>query len=412
MNLEAAVKDLDLYHVAIVGGLGHVGLPLGIVFASKGLKVCLYDLNKSAAEKVGRGEMPFVEYGAEPLLNEVLQKGLLKISDDVSSISRARYVIIAVGTPVDEYLNPKTRVMLDLFEKLHPYFSPEQTIIIRSTVCPNTCKQIYSLLNNLSEKQGKKATWKLAYCPERIIQGYSVKELGILPQIVSAFTEETQGSASRLFEIVSPKIIKTAVTEAELVKLFCNAYRYIVFATTNQFHMISHKLGVDYNKVRAAMVEGYGRAGDLPTAGLTEGPCLLKDTMQLAAFDSNQFLLGHSAMMINEGLPNFVIDDLRKRHDLSKKTIGILGMAFKAEIDDIRDSLAFKIAKILKFHGAKVLCSDEYAKIPNLVSKEEILKSCDIIIIGVPHSAYKGLVVPPNAEVVDLWGITTLPNHT
>lgn len=394
-------KSKDNYYsdVVIVGGLGHVGLPLGLAFADKGLRVCLYDIDQKKADVVKQGVMPFIEYDAEPILKKVLKKGNLEISPNINSVSKARYVIIAIGTPVDEYLNPKTRVFLELFAKLKEYLHKDQTIIIRSTVYPRTCQQVLNLF-------GDDRTWNIAYCPERIVQGYAIRELKELPQIVAGLSEKAVHDASKLFSILSPKIIKTSMGEAELVKLFSNAWRYIQFAVTNQFYMIAHNFGVDYNKVRHAMVEGYGRAATLPTAGFAAGPCLLKDTLQLVAFNTNNFPLGHAAMIINEGLPNFIVEDLRKRYDLSKTKIGILGMAYKADIDDIRDSLSYKLGKILRFHGAKVYYSDEYAKNPDFISKEELINSSDVVIIGVPHSAYKGLVIPDNVEVVDLWGVT------
>lgn len=392
------------FDIVIVGGLGHVGLPLGLAFADKGLRVCLYDVDQKKAEIVRNGIMPFIEYGAEPILKKVIKNGNLHISMNIETVSKAHCVIVAIGTPVDEYLNPKTREFLEFFSSLRKHLHDDQLIIIRSTVYPRTCQQVRNIL-------GDDGIWHIAYCPERIIQGYAVKELKELPQIVAGLSEKAVEEASRLFSILSPKIIRTSMGEAELVKLFSNAWRYIQFAVTNQFYMMSHNFGVDYDKVREAMTEGYGRAASLPTAGFAAGPCLLKDTMQLSAFSSNNFLLGHAAMMINEGLPNFIVDDLRNRYDLGKTKVGILGMAFKADIDDIRDSLSYKLGKILRFHGAKVYYSDEYAKNPTFVSKEELVNACDVVIIGVPHSAYRGLVIPEKSEIVDLWGIIRKDNQ-
>lgn len=388
-------KEFD---VVILGGLGHVGLPLGIALADKELKVLLYDIDSKKAEIVKKGQMPFIEYGAEPLLKKALEEELLFVSDKIDLISNSKYVIIAIGTPIDEYMNPKTREFLEFFEKIRNYLEKDQTIIIRSTVYPHTCKQILNLL-------GKKDGWKIAYCPERIVQGYAVKELKELPQVVAGLSEEAVNEASELFSKVSPKIIKTSIGEAELVKLFSNAWRYIQFAVTNQFYMISKNFGVEYDKVRKAMMDGYGRAATLPGAGFSAGPCLLKDTMQLSAFSSNNFLLGHAAMMINEGLPNYIVENLRKNHNLTEKKVGILGMAFKADIDDIRDSLSYKLGKILRFHGANVFYSDEYAINPDFISKEELVKICDIVIVAVPHSAYKELSIKEDVEVVDLWKV-------
>ncbi|MBS3101899.1 nucleotide sugar dehydrogenase [Candidatus Woesearchaeota archaeon] len=391
-------SESNLGKVVIVGGLGHVGLPLGIAFAHKGLKVCLFDTSKEKAEIVKQGKMPFIEYGAEPILKEVLENGNLEVSTDIKSVTYGRFIIIAIGTPVDEYMNPKTRAFLEFFSTLKKYLHKGQTIIIRSTVYPRTCEQALKLLGNKEE-------WHIAYCPERIAEGYAIKELKELPQIVAGLSEKAVEDASKLFKVISPLIIRTSMGEAELVKLFTNAWRYIQFAITNQFYMIARTLEVDYDKLRRAMTEGYDRASALPSAGFAAGPCLLKDTMQLAAFNSNNFLLGHAAMMINEGLPNFLVEDLRQRYDLSKTKVAILGMAFKADIDDIRDSLSYKLGKILRFHGADVYYSDEFVKSDDFVSKEEAIESSNIIIIGVPHSAYKNISIPLDKEVVDLWGI-------
>ena len=151
------------------------------------------------------------------------------------------------------------------------------------------------------------------------------------------------------------------------------------------------------------MIEGNDRAKWLPTAGFASGPCLMKDTMQLAAFNKNNFPLGHSAMLLNEGLPNFIVDELQKKFDLTQKKVGILGMTFKANIDDTRDSLSFKLAKILEFKGAKVLCSDEFANNKEFVTKEKVLKEANVIIIGTPHKIYKKLQIPKNIKVIDIW---------
>jgi UDP-N-acetyl-D-mannosaminuronic acid dehydrogenase len=385
------------FDVVIVGGLGHVGLPLGLVFAHKGLKVCLYDVDSTKADLVKQGVMPFIEYGAEPILKEVLENNTLQIALDMDSVAKAKYVIIALGTPVDEYLNPRTRVFLEMIDNLKQFLDEKQTIIVRSTVYPHTCQQILRILGN-------DKPWRIAYCPERIVQGYAVKELEQLPQIVAGMSEDALEDATKLFGMISPKIIKASIGEAELAKLFSNAWRYIQFAVTNQFYMIAEDLDVDYNRLRQVMMDEYGRLATLPSAGFAAGPCLLKDTMQLASFNKN-FLLGHAAMMINEGLPNYIVEDLRNKHDLHAKKVGILGMTFKADIDDIRDSLSYKLGKILRFHGADVYYSDEFAKDPTFISKEELINQCEVVIIGVPHSAYKQLKFGDKIEVIDLWDV-------
>lgn len=383
------------YDVLIVGGFGHIGLPLGILFSEKGLKTCLYDIDKNTFKIIKKGKMPFTEYGAEELLKKNLSNGNLKLSLDTNTIKESKNIIITIGTPVDEYLNPKTKQFVDLFKKIIPYLNNSQNIIIRSSVFPDTCKRIFELLKN------KK--FKLSYCPERIVQGYGIEELQKLPQIVSGFSKNAILESSLLFKKISPKIIKTTVKEAELIKLFTNSLRYIQFATANQFYMICENFGVNYNSLKKSLVDGYDRAKWLPSAGFASGPCLMKDTMQLAAFNKNNFPLGHSAMILNEGLPNFIVDEISKKTNLVNKKVGILGMTFKANVDDTRDSLSFKLAKILMFKGAKVLCSDEFAKNKNFVSKETILKKASIIIIGTPHTAYTNLKIPKRIKVINIW---------
>jgi len=393
-------RDFD---ICIIGGAGHVGLPLALVFARAGKRVLIHDLNQAAMDTIKAGAMPFIEYGAEPLLAAALGDDRLHFSADARDISRAATVVVAVGTPVDEYLNPKLRALFDLFERLRPQLDPDQTIVIRSTVFPRTCRHVRRLLS----KGG--GEWHVAYCPERIAQGYAIRELDELPQIVSGCSPEAVRRATALFSLVAPRIIHLEVEEAELAKLFTNSWRYIQFAAANQFYMIAQTIGVDFDRVRKAMVDGYGRAASLPSAGFAAGPCLLKDTMQLAAFNASGFSLGHAAMAINEGLPSFLVESLKHRHKLDETKVGILGMAFKADIDDIRDSLSYKLGKVLRFHGADVYYSDEFARDPTFISKEQLVERCDVVIVGVPHSAYRTLVVPPRVEVVDLWGV--IPAH-
>jgi UDP-N-acetyl-D-mannosaminuronic acid dehydrogenase len=127
--------------------------------------------------------------------------------------------------------------------------------------------------------------------------------------------------------------------------------------------------------------------------------------MQLAAFNASGFSLGQAAMAINEGLPSFIVNGLKHRYKLDETKVGILGMAFKADIDDIRDSLSYKLGKVLRFHGAEVHYSDEFAKDPTFITKEQLAARCDVVIVGVPHSAYRTLTIPSHVEVLDLWGV-------
>tara|TARA_B100001115_G_C15797076_1_gene393703 strand:- start:5 stop:1210 length:1206 start_codon:yes stop_codon:yes gene_type:complete len=394
-------RDIN-FDLSVIGGLGHVGLPLSIKFAEKGLKVCAYDINKSSIDQVKKGKMPFIEYGSEEVLLKNIKNKNLIFTNNPKDISKSKIIMVCIGTPIDEYLNPKTEKFLDALNKLRPYFNIDQVIIIRSSIFPKTCKQILELL-------GSKKEWHLAYCPERIVQGHAFRELEELPQIISGNTKNAITKATELFSVLTTKIVHANFEEAELAKLFSNAWRYIKFGIANEFYMIADDYGQSYSKILKIMKKDYDRNSELPMAGFTAGPCLLKDTMQLSSFYKNRFLLGQAAMIVNEGLPNHLVENLKREIDIRQKSVGILGMAFKADIDDIRGSLSYKLRKILAFEGAKVLCSDPFVKDSTFLSEEDLLKKSDIIIVGAPHSSYSELVIKDKL-VVDIWNIVKNEN--
>lgn len=385
------------YDAIIIGGYGHVGLPLGIALANEGFQVGLYDIDKSWEKLILEGKMPFLEYDAEPILERVVGSSL-HLVPNLSAVAQGKSIIVTIGTPLDEYMNPKVLPILNLAEEMFPYLNGDHHLILRSTVFPGTSKRLYDYFTD------RGTFLHLSFCPERIAQGYAIRELRKLPQIISGFTKTAIERSEIMFQKLGVKTVIVSITEAELAKLFSNAWRYIQFALANQFYMIAVENDASFEQIHTAMTYGYNRAGGFPGAGFSAGPCLLKDTMQLSAFYQNNFLLGHSAMLINEGLPSFIVNQIRKKFDLQKEVIGILGMAFKADVDDIRDSLSYKLGKLLRFYGAKVLYSDEYASDPTFISKEELIAKSSIVILGVPHRAYSQLHIPTQVHLVDVWG--------
>jgi len=170
--------------------------------------------------------------------------------------------------------------------------------------------------------------------------------------------------------------------------------------------MMANDFDLDYERIRSALAFEYPRATDLPKAGFAAGPCLLKDTMQLAAFNNNNFVLGHAAMMVNEGLPLYMVSRLEQQFPLSELTVGVLGMAFKGESDDTRSSLSYKLKRILRFKARHVLCTDPFVSTdPDLLPLDTVIERSDLLIVATPHRAYRDLKV--TVPVIDIWGPRT-----
>lgn len=282
-------------------------------------------------------------------------------------------------------------------DEVLPFLSDGQLIILRSTVSPGTTDWLARYLSS----NGRRVN--VCFCPERVVQGRAIEELQLFPQIVSGVTPEAEEAAAKVFGLITLDIVRLSPIEAEFAKLFSNAYRYIHFAISNQFYMITTVAGVDYYRILAGIKKDYPRMRDLSAAGFTAGPCLFKDTIQLVACSNNQFSLGQAAMLINEGLPLSVVDLLTRRLDLSQCTVGLLGMAFKADNDDPRSSLSYKLKKVLAMKARAVLTTDPYVTgDPDILPVEEVIARSSVLILCVPHTVYRGLNLE-GKEVVDVW---------
>jgi len=389
--------------VTIVGGCGHVGLPLGLAFADAGLAVALFDTNHTTVDQVSAGKMPFLETGAQALLERLTGGDRLVATSDPASVGEAENVVVVVGTPVDDHLSPDPRVVPQAVQHLVEHLRDGQHLILRSTVYPGVTAAVERLIASTG------LDIDISFCPERIAEGKALVELRELPQIVSARSDRAYERAEALFGNLTQSTVRLEVEEAELAKLFTNTWRYIKFAAANQLYMIANDYGLDFERIRAAMGQDYPRAADLPGAGFAAGPCLLKDTMQLAAFNNNNFLLGHASMLINEGLPGYLVSRLEAEHDLSTTTVGILGMAFKEGSDDVRSSLSYKLKRLLRFKAGRVLCTDPHvADDDDLVPLQQVVADSDIIVIGAPHAEYAELALRApefDGTLVDVWNL-------
>jgi len=386
----------ELRKIVVVGGCGHVGLPFGMVLADHGMQVILLDIDEAKVASINQGQMPFREAGADVLLPKLIGKSLTATTDP-ECLRSAEVVISVIGTPVDEHLNPTVSALYRSLDDLIEYVPDGSLLVLRSTLYPGVTRLIKERIDE------RKREIHVAFCPERIAEGQAIEELTSLPQIISAFEPVALAKAREVFSLIAPAVIELDPLEAELAKLFTNSWRYLNFAASNQFYMLAESYGLDFYRIYNAVTQGYPRMRSFARAGFAAGPCLLKDTLQLSAFASNSFFLGHAAMLVNEGLPNFIVTQLRGE-GLSKRTIAILGMAFKGDSDDNRSSLSYKLKKLLQVEARNVLCTDPFISDPKFVSLEQAVEQADVIVLGAPHSAYRSLQFPAGKKVVDIWG--------
>ena len=382
--------------IIVVGGCGHIGLPLSVALANAGFNVVAYDINQKNVDYALTGKMPFIEDNGDEQLSKALKSQKLDIRSILLDDDIGSDFILTLGTPVDEFLNPSFSIFEKSLTPLLNYFTNESLIILRSTVYPGTTDWLHNFLIENKKKPN------VAFCLERVVQCKTLEEIKELPQIVSATSKYAEQRASDIFLKLTKKVITCEPKEAEFAKLFLNSYRYIQFAIANQFFILANDAGLDFHKIRKIMSEDYPRADGLPGPGFAAGPCLFKDTMQLVSFAQNNFGLGFHAMLVNEGLVLYIKNLIEKEYDGFNTTVGLLGMAFKKDCDDIRSSLSYKLKKTLKPIVKNVICTDDLVSDdPDLISLEETLEKSDVLVLCTPHSYLKKIKV--NKPIIDIW---------
>jgi UDP-N-acetyl-D-mannosaminuronic acid dehydrogenase len=389
--------------VCIVGGAGHVGAPLAVVLAARGFDTLIYDVDTAAVRSILDGVLPFAERGGDVLLRSVLAAGRLRGSGYRKDLDGAETIVVTIATPGGPSVHTTSDTVLRCVAELLPHLRQARLLILRSTVPPGTTDRLQQFL----EAQG--FDLPVAFCPERVLQGHAIDEIQRMPQIIGATNPDAGRRAAAVFARVTRTLIPMTPTEAEFAKLFCNAYRYIQFAATNQFFMMAREAGCDYGRIVEGMTQDYPRMSGFPVAGFAAGPCLVKDTWQLATSAHDRFGLAHAAISVNEGLPAFLVDDLLRQYPLRGMTVGILGMAFKGNSDDVRFSLSYKLKTLLHLHAAAVLTTDPFVTVdPELLHVDDVVARSDLLIIAAPHAVYASLD-PAGKPLVDIWNLRSVP---
>ncbi|MEP7019184.1 MAG: nucleotide sugar dehydrogenase [Pseudonocardiales bacterium] len=393
--------------ISIVGAGGHIGLPLSVVLAEAGFDVYGIDRSSELNSRLNQGEIPYVEHGAQPLMNRALSRGNLRFTADDSSLATSDVIVVIIGTPVDDNLNPRIDPLIEVMKRHASRMPHGQLIVLRSTVSPGTTELLRAVLETGSgTKEGE--GFFLVFAPERVLQTRAVEEIQSLPQLVGAFCDASFDRASSFFSrFVSRRTIRLTPVEAELGKLITNMSRYVSFALANEFYMICDSHGANAHSVIAACNEDYPRL-DLPRPGPNVGgPCLYKDGYYLTEKIQFPEIIANS-FKINESVPRYLLEKVRAVADL--KRVGVLGLAFKANCDDTRNSLSYKLIKQVKGMHAEPIAVDPY--VPQFADPTH-LKGVDALFLMTPHDEFKNLpewltiVDNPNCIVVDMWNFWT-----
>jgi UDP-N-acetyl-D-mannosaminuronic acid dehydrogenase len=389
-------------------GLGRVGLPLAVVLARSGLRAIGVDVDEHKVSTIQGGKMPFYYPVIQDWLTEVLATGRFSASSaSQESIGQSDIVVVTVGTPTG------AQYQLD-YSQLHSAFGEvvraglrNRAVIMRSTSAPGTLVNVVLPLLTLESGLEPDVDFALAVCPERILEGQAHRELYELPEIVGGVGKLSNAIASELFKKINceKKILVTTPTGAELAKLFTNIYRYVNFALANEFAIWSERYGEDAHEIIRTANEGYSRS-NIPKPGLAGGPCLGKDGFLL---DNSTFSSIISvAWKLNESIPQHIVASLMDElGPLYGRRIAVLGLAFKADSDDVRLSPSLKLVETLTAYGADVLVHDPHVK--NTMRLEEVLQRPEAVILATNHSAFKDLATVIEKSgcrvVYDAWGM-------
>lgn len=390
-------------------GVGRVGLPLALFFAEHGQKVIGVDVNESRVESLSKGIMPFYEEGANKLLKKHINKLFTVTTDAKNAVKQSDAIVLTLGTPVDEHVNPVFSQIEQVLTDIAPYLKKDQILILRSTVTPGTTEYLKRFIEkNTKFKIGK--DFFLAFCPERIAQGFSLEELKEIPTIIGTLEKESAKRAEKVFRTFTDKILHSDARSTELAKLFTNMYRYINFAIANEFMMIADAHDRNIYEIIELVNKDYKRGG-LRVPGFTAGPCLFKDGFFLINKIPFTELIMNS-WKLNESVPAYLIEKIKETKNLENAKIAILGLTFKKNSDDIRNSLSFKARKIFAAEGAQVMLHDPYVKTDAL---EKVLKNADVVFIAMNHDYYKDMDksvlksnVKKDALICDIWNISGL----
>ena len=391
--------------VAVIG-LGRVGLPLALSFGDRGLDVIGVERQAAVLEQVGAGRMPFRETDTQGVLERVLAAGRFELTPLVPEAARADHIVLTLHTPSYEHIEIDISQIRGVIDDLLPVLREGHTVILRSTVAPGTTEWVAGYIE---QRRGFRVGEDLfvAHVPERIAENHFLEEIATLPCIVGGVGERSGAKAAELFERFGTEIVQTTPVQAELAKIWTNILRYTQFALPNLLMMECEQYGANVFEVIDLINHDYPRGGMAPP-GLTAGACLRKDfTFSEERSNAPGMLLAVSR--VHETVPVFLVKGLKSRlgGSLRDLKVAVLGLTFKRDSDDPRDSLSFKVVRMLERELARVGRHD-----PHLPQESEplemVLDGADAVVIATNHAAFEDVLelVPDGAVLVDPWNVT------
>jgi len=377
---------MDRYDVAIIG-CGRVGLPLALAFADAGLNTIGIDNDQARLGAVRDGRMPFEEPGAPEVLARTTTAGTITWSDRVADAAQARSIVITLGTPSFSHIEIDLSAIRSVLDDLMGVLETGHLLVLRSTIAPGTTAFVAGYIE---QQRGLVAGEDLfvAHVPERIAAGKFFDEIGTLPCIVGGVGESSAAAAEELFTALGAPIVHTSAIEAELAKIWTNILRYATFALPNRLMVECDRYGANVFEVIDLINRDYPRGG-IALPGMTAGTCLRKDfAFSEERSDGAGMLL--AASRVNETVPLFLVDGLTKRlGSLRGRKVAVLGLAFKADTDDERDSLSHKLIRLLERELAEVVVHDPQVATPTASFADAVLDA-DAVVVATNHTVFRG----------------------
>jgi UDP-N-acetyl-D-glucosamine dehydrogenase len=415
-NLEDKIAKKE-YLLGIVG-LGYVGLPLSLTFLRKGISVLGFDLDPDKISKIHEGKSYIKHIPSDELAGFVKQE-TFSGTTDFSRLKEPDVILLCVPTPLTEHREPDMQFIESTAHSITKELRPGQLIILESTTYPGTTVE---LLQPILERSGLKGgeDFALAYSPEREDPGNLKYNTAEIPKVVGGINEDSTRLACNFYSTALQTTVEVSSTQAaEMSKLLENIFRSVNIAMVNELKMLCHRMGIDiWEVIRASSTKPFGFMPFYPGPGLG-GHCIPIDPFYLTSkareYDfPTKFI--ELAGEINTEMPYYVIQRVMEALNLRKKSINgsrvlLLGMAYKKNVDDPRESPSFKLIEILREKGAEVIYNDPHIpKIPpvrkysfSMDSTEltpEILAAVDCVLLATDHAAYDYQFILDHADLI------------